>query len=429
MSNALAIAGTVAVIRDLLNDGLVNNNLDALGQFTVSSTPPDRLTPEPDQAQTNQLNVFVYNTTRNQGWSNERLPSRDPGGARVDSPYLALDLHFMLTATGAADLNAEILLGYGMQILHETPVLTRDAIRTALGVGGPVEAQILPAAMQTLTAADLAEQFERIRITPVQMDVEKLGDLWPMFNAPMRMSAYYQASCVLIESRTPVRSGPPVLTVGTVVFPMRKPRISVIRALPAGPGTPPDGDAPILPGGFVAIDGSGLSAEMIRVVVEGREVAVSSATPTRIEAQLPADLRAGVGAAQVEHLYVPEGGPPARLREISNVGALVVSPILAGTAVAGAVDGGLFTGTVTATLGHPVGPGQTVAVLLNALPGNAGEAVAVRAEPRQAAGTDVTAALSDVPEGAWLIRVEVDGAQSRLTTDAGGFNGPTVTLA
>ena len=42
MSNPLAIAGVTAVIRDLLADGLIDADLDAVGGVTVSSLPLNR---------------------------------------------------------------------------------------------------------------------------------------------------------------------------------------------------------------------------------------------------------------------------------------------------------------------------------------------------------------------------------------------------
>ena len=47
MSTALAIAGVTAVLRDLLNDGLVNHNISGVlgSTVTVSVAPPDRVVP------------------------------------------------------------------------------------------------------------------------------------------------------------------------------------------------------------------------------------------------------------------------------------------------------------------------------------------------------------------------------------------------
>src|SRR6185436_10358978 len=132
MSTALAIASVTAVLRDLLNNGLIDHDVSAtLGNVTVSSLPPDRVDIT-SQNQQSRLNVFLYQVTPNAGWRNVGLPSRNANGDRLSNPPLALNLHYLLTAYGALELHAEILLGYGMQLLHETPVLTRTAIRMSL---------------------------------------------------------------------------------------------------------------------------------------------------------------------------------------------------------------------------------------------------------------------------------------------------------
>ncbi|MEZ4613451.1 MAG: DUF4255 domain-containing protein, partial [Caldilineaceae bacterium] len=147
MSNALAIAAVTAVLKDLLNNGLIQHDLSAaVGTVAVTAKPPDLITT--GQNEEPQLNLFLYHVTPNAGWRNVGLPSRDAAGARVANPPLALDLHYLLMAYGGADFQAEILLGYAMQLLHETPTLDRDAIRTALAPAPPVTGSILPPAFQ-----------------------------------------------------------------------------------------------------------------------------------------------------------------------------------------------------------------------------------------------------------------------------------------
>src|SRR5258707_1334232 len=160
MSNALAIASGTALLKDVLNDGLLNRNLDTLFGFQVTAQPPDRITANGDNF--NRLNLFLYRVTPNTGWTNQHFPSRSASGEKTDNPFLALDLHYMLSAISTEDLNAEILLGYGMQVFHEVPVLGRDSMRQALGAGSPLTASILPTAFQQLAPADLADQFEQI---------------------------------------------------------------------------------------------------------------------------------------------------------------------------------------------------------------------------------------------------------------------------
>ncbi|WP_404299712.1 DUF4255 domain-containing protein [Alicycliphilus denitrificans] len=215
MSTALAIAGVTAVLRDLLNDGLINHNISGVlgSSVSVSVQAPDRVvtasTPE-----ASQLNLFLYMATPNPGWRNEGLPGRDGSGrTRLANPPLALDLHYLLSAYSGADLHAEILLGYAMQLLHETPLLTRTAIRTALNPSPAVGAS-LPPALRALADAGLADQVELIKLTPNILSSEETSQLWTATQSHLRPSMAYIASVVLIQAQRPARTPLPVLTRG-----------------------------------------------------------------------------------------------------------------------------------------------------------------------------------------------------------------------
>ena len=214
MSSPLAIAAVTAVLKDLLNDGLLNHDLSSIGSFSVTALPPDRIST--GQNEPNQLNIFLYQVTPNLGWRNVGLPSRDGNGVRLTNAPLALDLHYLLTAYGSQDLNAEILLGYSMQMLHETQVLSRAQLRTVLGAPSPVNGQIspLPSIFGALTAIDLADQIELIKISPVYLTTEELSKMWTAMQARYRPSMAYIASVVLIQANSPGKSAPPVLKRG-----------------------------------------------------------------------------------------------------------------------------------------------------------------------------------------------------------------------
>jgi hypothetical protein len=112
------------------------------------------------QPETSRINLFLYQVTPNQGWRNASLPSRDGDGLRVANPPLGLDLHYLVTTYGASEFHSEILLGYALQLLHETPILTRDAIRRTLAPASPVTGSILPPPLDTLAASELVDQVE-----------------------------------------------------------------------------------------------------------------------------------------------------------------------------------------------------------------------------------------------------------------------------
>jgi len=219
MSGPLAIAAVTAVLKDVLNNGFIDHDLSTIGSFSVTALPPDRITTGAQEP--NQLNLFLYHVTPNQGWRNVGLPSRDSTGEHLSNPPLALDLHYILTAYGAQDFNAEILLGYAMQILHETPVITRKNIRLALGsplppvgsgLGGSPSP--LPSPFGNLSALDLADQVEQIKISPHYLTTEELSKLWTAMQARYRQTMAYQVSVVLIQSTKPAKAALPVLSRG-----------------------------------------------------------------------------------------------------------------------------------------------------------------------------------------------------------------------
>jgi hypothetical protein len=213
MSSPLAIAAVTAALKDLLNDGLLNHDLSPVGSFALTASPPDRVATGINEP--NQLNLFLYQVTANQGWRNQGLPSLDSRGAqRLTTPPLALDLHYLLSAYGSQDFNAEILLGYAMYLLHQTPVLTRANLRSSLGGVSPVDGTILPSPFGTLSALDLADQIEIVKISPVYLSTEELSKIWTAMQARYRPSMAYLVSVVLIQHSEEGKAAPPVLQRG-----------------------------------------------------------------------------------------------------------------------------------------------------------------------------------------------------------------------
>jgi len=116
MSNALAIAAVTAVLRDLLQDGLIDHDITGtLGDVTVSVLSPAQALAA-FTAGSGQLNLFLYRITLNSGWRNYGLPSRSGRGDLISDPPLALDLHYLLTAYTDQDYLAELLLG--LSLIH-----------------------------------------------------------------------------------------------------------------------------------------------------------------------------------------------------------------------------------------------------------------------------------------------------------------------
>lgn len=445
MSNALAIASVSAVLKDLLNNAAIDHQLSsAVGNVTVSALPPDRVLVD-GTTETSRINLFMYQVTQNQGWRNVDLPSRDASGQRTDNPPLGLDLHYLISAYGASELHAEILLGYALQLLHETPILTRDAIRRTLAPASPVTGSILPAPLDTLTASELADQVEQIRLTPEPMSVEEISKLWGAIQSHYRPTAAYQASVVLIESRRSTRSALPVADDRRRIYvvPFRFPYVERVVNV-AGEM------APIAVGATLEIRGRDLLGDQTLINLDGIELPLTAAaTPESISlplsSPLPVGLHAGVRGIQVLH-RLKMGDPETDHRGFeSNVAAFVLRPTITNGPVIPAadvmnlvsstetIDGvvvQLRAGELRLRFDPKVGKEQRVTLLLNELnaaPGtspNSYTFAALTGNGVTGSGTEtgtIRIPFRRVVAGTYLVRVQVNGAESLLTPDGSGL--------
>lgn len=412
MSNALAIAAVTAVIKDLLDSGMIDHAVtDALGAgVKVSALAPDAVSL--DNQEDPQLNLFLHQVTPNAAWRNAALPSRDPAGDRIANPPLALDLHYLLTAYGRAELQAEVLLGYALQLLHESAVLPREAVRRALDPD-VVDGAILPTVYQSLRSADLASQIELLKITPAALGAEEMSRLWSALQAHYRPTAAFQVSVVLIESRRPARGALPVLTRGeaipgtprdrgVLVFPGLTPPLPTLLSVQ------PAGKQPVaVPGGAVTLlghhlDGLARAVTLRHTTLDAeRNVPVEAGTDAWLRLTMPADLPVGV-----YRVHATVQASDTGLRRDSNQLALVLAPepVLPPTAAT------RNAGTVRITLGiaPPLLPGQAASLLLGdrELP----------AEPATAPASALTFEWRDAPPTGtrFLARLRVDGIESPL---------------
>jgi hypothetical protein len=379
MSSALAIAGVTAVLRDRLNDGMVDHDISAVTGSTVSVTTqaPDRVL-QAEGVESSQLNVFLYQISPNTGWRNAALPSRDASGRhRLTNAPLALDLHYLVTAYGSEPLHREILLGHAMQLMHEYPVLTREMIRTALNPS-PVEAGDLPPSLLALAESGLADQIETLKITPQFLNSEELSKLWTATQSHFRPSAAYQVSVVLIESRETTRPTLPVLTRGetytSVAGEVRERGVAVtpslVPPLPTLEAVLPDGNQPVarldLP---VQVNGHHLDGSDRTLLLHNdrfdidAEVAASGTSAAdRMDFSIPA-ARADefpVGTYDIAaRLVMPDETNP---RE-SNRLAVVIAPDITSLPANVARDGS-GDAQITITFTPELRAGQTVSLLL-----------------------------------------------------------------
>lgn len=190
MSNALAIAAVTTTLRSLL--------IGRLGPVDVTARPLDKAR---NGTNTNQINLFLYQTAADAALVNMPMPGQGkPGESGL--PPLPLILYYLLSSYGQNDddIQGHRLLGQAMSVLHDHPLLGSAEIRDACAAD--------------LADSDLHNQIERVRITREPLSVDEMSKLWMTFKSEYRISAAYQVSVVLIESKRAAKTPLPVLARG-----------------------------------------------------------------------------------------------------------------------------------------------------------------------------------------------------------------------
>ena len=410
MSTGRAIASVTAVLQAMLVDAMAD---DTVMEFFDESIKVSALAPDQVKIATNgapQLNLFLYHIEPNAGWRNEGLPSRDGGGERLTNPPLALDLHYLLSAYGQKDLQAETLLGFAMQTLHETPVLARGRIRK-------VEDDVATAAeIEDPSESGLADQTELIKLSPITLHSEETSKLWSSFQTSYRPSAAYKASVVLIQTEKPARAPLPVLTRGRVDAATGSERGVVVQSglLPAfatleeaiGPNTGPSvrmGDLLKLRGRH--LDGNPVRARFTqpRSATRLEHLAAAGATADGFDVRMPsasagaaANWRAGVYSVAA---VVRQDGQD----RVSNELAVALAPSISEAKVT--ADGNAVT--VELKCAPNVWKEQHATLVV-------GDREVVAEPITVEKTTSLTFKSSSFPSGPQWLRLRVDGVESIL---------------
>jgi hypothetical protein len=413
MTNHLAVATVTAALRNNLQ-GILDAEVPALSARVATARPnaPASELPAPG------INIMLVQVTPNAALRNADAPTRRGDGSLVKRPAVALDLHYLLSFYGDdARLEPQVLLGCAVRALHVAPVLTREAIQATIGT----------AMFDFVAGSDLADAVELVRFTPTALSLEEMSKLWSVFfQAPYVLSVAYQAGVILIDRDAPVAAPLPVrLPPNVYTAQLRAPIITQVLSQ-ASAAAPILAGQPILPGYQLVLAGRELQGSTTAVRIDGVD-APATVTDTQITVPLPAGLVAGAHGVQVVQ-QVAMGAPELPHAVIaSNVAGFALQPTV--VAIATAAE-------VVLTVAPAVGVRQRVRLLLSQLgaPG-AAASYAFDAPSRDLPGAPAVSATITVPitgvaPASYLVRVQVDGADSPLGVDpvTGAYNAPTVAI-
>ncbi|RUS92876.1 hypothetical protein DSM106972_098010 [Dulcicalothrix desertica PCC 7102] len=424
MSNALSIAIVTAVIKNLLENGLVSDAIAAsVGDVLVTALPPDKIQVGSDERA--QINLFLYHVTQNRNvdWISQEYRNRHgsitPSNTRATNPPLALDLHYVLTAYGAKDFQAEILLGYAMQMLHKLPIITSDTIENALkNAADTSTSSVFSQAITGLSVSNLAAQMGQIKVSPEFLNMEDSSKIWSALQTHYRPSATYQASMVLIDSDSNDKSD-------FVDLILSEPTIEQVAA----PGQLEE----ITVGSTLLIRGKRLRGDITQVRLNNIDKLFTpfDVQDTQVSIQVPPYLSAGVQTVQIihssmksteQHNLIESNIMPFVLHPKITVETLHVTSLQVN-------DGDLRSIDINVKFSPKVGKDQRISVLLNKISNHEPFSYSCLA-PSQTKDTDIiTIPLKKIKPGEYLVRVKVDGAESALyKNQSGEYDSPRITI-
>ena len=398
MSNFLAIATVTAALKQVL----LLPVKDAVGGSDVGFSRPDATS-----STTPLVNIYLYQITPNTAYRNADLPTRRSDGSLAQRPQAAFDLHYLFTFHGDdSKLEPQRLLGTVATTLHAQPLLSTDNINAAVSSFG------------FLAGSGLDSQIERIRFTPTALSLEEFSKLWSVFfQVEYNLSAAYQASVVLMESDDTPAPAPPVLARNLYVVPLNTPYINQVVSQ--------DGK-PITSSSTILVQGTHLRSANTFLLIEDQQLTPTVISDSQLTLPIPSTLHAGVKGVQV--LQPMNMGTPAATHNgfESNIAPFVLCPTVSSATAVAATPGT----NVTVNLVPNIGIGQRAVLLLDNVSVTPRQAYASSAVVSSADASSIVINITNVPSGTYLVRVQVDGAESPLTVNTVThlLDGPTVVM-
>ncbi|MBE9225448.1 DUF4255 domain-containing protein [Phormidium sp. LEGE 05292] len=404
MSNYLAIATVTATLQRILQAAV---QIDVPGARVTTVRPDASGSGTPEVG----VNVYLYQATPNPAWRNADLRTRRPKGDLIKQAQAGLDLYYIMTFYGnEVELEPQRLLGSTVRTIVDQPILTAEMIRDT--INNPT--------FSFLTDSSLAEQVERVTIVPSPMTTEDLSKIWSVFfQCPYVLSFACQGSTVLIEGQRTSGRALPIRSIDYYTTP-NQPAIEQVTG-EAG------SNQPIVANSILVIRGKQLRGELTQVRIGDAKLTPQKLTEREIRldlASLPSSetgsLRAGVQSLQLLH-PIPKRKSYEPDRAVgSNVVPFVLCPtITADVEVLQATDNGdeLYSAEVRVQIDLTVGREQRVLLFLNERSLLIPAAYIFAAKPRNTNTNLIVFAISDVKPGEYLVRVQVDGAESLLRVD------------
>jgi len=428
MSNYLAIATVTACLQRMLQSS-VQLDLDGARVTTVRPNNLGSGTPEKG------VNLYMYQVSLNPVWQkNAEVRMRSTRDAGAKKSRTALDLHYILSFYGnETELEPQRLLGSVVKILSDRTTLTRETIYETLA----------DSSYPYLTDSNLAEQTEEICFSPMNLSLEDLSKVWSVFfQTPYSISLVYKATVLMIEGEESAYRALPVrdrALSGVIPF-FNRPLVEQVVSRSGK-------FDPILANSTLLISGKNLNSKQTTVRISGVEITPQSVNETELLVPLSLtpdnSLKAGVQSLQVIHHVSTESrgdngngwrgesthetatqtlSKPTVFSQIleSNAIPFILRPVVTKVTVSKleGKDEDVRSAEIKVRVNLNLGKQQRIVLVMNEKSTQNPAAYMFEASHRHRDGMLVTIPVKNVKPGEYLVRLQVDGAESILNVDS-----------
>ena len=420
MSNYLAIATVTATLQRILQ-AAIQVDVDGARVTTVKPANLGGGTPETG------VNLFLYQVTSNPIWATSNIPDRLEGKSGAKKSRVGLDLNYLLTFYGnEVELEPQRLLGSVVRTMQDKGAIVSEMIRETLA----------DSRFSFLGDSDLGDQIELMQIKPLDLSLDDISKIWSALQSPLVISIAYKASVVIIEGETPATQALPVRETGFAATPFFAQPI-IERVISEGGLY-----QPILADSTVVIRGQRLKGSITKVrfgeelitpeKVSDKEIILSLASVS------PEILRSGVQSLQIVQQTITVTPPKITGSIESNAAAFVLRPTITQIKVSQlqGSDDEPREANINVKVNIIIGKTQRVVLILNEKTTiNAAAYIFDAPKRRQTNSQSITFAIKGVKPGEYLVRVQIDGAESLLSMDTDAksptfqqYNSPKVNL-
>lgn len=412
MSNYLAIATVTACLQRLLQES-IQLDLDGARVTTVSPNMVGSATP------VKGVNLYLYQVSPNPVWqqnSDTKMRSRRKNG--VKKSRTALDVYYLLSFYGNdGELEPQRLLGSTIKILSDRPKLSEIMIQKTLA----------DSSYSYLSESDLAEQIESIHLTLIDSSLEELSKIWSvLLQTTYSLSLVYRATVLMLDGQDSAQQALPVAEFvpgGVQPFSYR-PKLEKVMSTSGA-------FQPIFCDSTLRVQGKHLNGYATKVRIGELELLPTSVNETELILSLAStpshSLKAGVQSLQVIHdrpsTPQHENSPSQHYVYTNGIGSnplpFVLRPVIKKVTVSQLQgrEEDLRSAVIKVRVNLTLGKHQPILLLINEMSQSNPAAYLFKAPQRRRDKTSVSIPIKEVKPGRYLVRLQVDGAESILERD------------